>query len=450
MTLESTRSRRSLPAQGVQISDSEAGEGQGEQRQEDDQGGQQQVVGLDAEGRHGNNNWYIRRILAQKSSSTLKKEYLVEYFPTWETEANLKQQMKALKVWETNKQKGYTFEFEDRFVTKQIVLKATNPTTDDDPKLSRQMFDTVMHQLRKFLHRRGLADTLFKTNEWAFATDKERNWAIVQAEKAGQAPPCAAQVMQSTVDEINKGVRRRYTIYQMLHDVRHHLTYGTTKVQFFGQIDENIREPAPQDERNYGTVISFLRPLYDLIQQDLDSVPWETPQLHSNLAALAKIVDRVVRKSPFLLKREYVWPLFFVRFFLFSDHIKLKLNPELKSPNDPNSKSQKYEMSEDWNEETRDWFLQAYSVKALGRWDSRPLEYIERTYIQCRDGVMERVQDAEKLAAGEEVAGDWADENGTNADEGADSDTGGIDADDEEEDYEYVQQESESDYMEES
>lgn len=145
-------------------------------------------------------------------------------------------------------------------------------------------------------------------------------------------------------------------------------------------------------------------------------MPCETPRLEYKLRDLANIVKLIVRKSLYLLKKKFVWLLFFIRFFIFSDDIKLKLNPE-PDADKPDKKTQKYEMSEDWHEETRDWFLQAYSEKVFGRWDSRALEHIERTYIQCRDVVMRCVKDADKLEADGEVEGDWVDEVDTSADE---------------------------------
>jgi hypothetical protein len=176
--------------------------------------------------------------------------------------------------------------------------------------------------------------------------------------------------------------------------------------------------------------------MYELAQQNLDSATWEMPELRSRLASLAKVVDKIIRKSPYLLRKKFVWPLFFVRFFVKADAIQEKLNPE-SNPQNPSNKTQKYKISEYWHEDTRDWFLQAYSEKVFGRWDPRALEYIERTYIQCRDGVMQRVEDAEKLRAGGEVSEDEEDGSETDEPDEQGNNIAADDAEDEEGDGSY-------------
>lgn len=339
-----------------------------------------------------NNNYATRRILAERRSTAAKgkKEYLVDWFPSWEPEANLKNERDIMEEWAANK-KSYTFKYGSK-----TVAKCENPTSDEAEEQCRLMFDMVTNELKKWLMDRKpeqVAQDLFSEEEWIFADNEQGRMAAQLAEAAEEPTPDAAGVMRRTyiamrkqspkpVDTMNhltKSKNRKQSSEPV--EPVYNLIYGEIRVRYLGQVDDKFPIVTDAHDRAYARTKTWLYPLIHTTLYTIEPEKWEkTEHLHVELKSLDAVADLFVKKSPFLLKKTHVWPLFFTRLFIMSDKIEEMLKERQKSV---------FSLNEDWAEETRDWLLQAYS--AAFDWEARAVESIERTYLHCRDLVKDLV-----------------------------------------------------------
>lgn len=324
----------------------------------------------------------IRRILAERPATPGNggKAYLIDWFPSWELAVCLKNEGDITNEWEMNKE-SYTFEYGNK-----RVAKCENPTCDEAEEQCRLMFDIVASEFKKWLVVRGhekVAQDLFVEEEWVFANNDEMEDAFEKAEEAQDPEPTAAGIMRHTYITM-----REHNI--MPDEDLSNLTYCDIRVRYLGQVDDNFPLVSEIRKRTYSQVKEWLSPLCHPSIRTMKADRWEKEvEMHTKLKELDGVARLFVTRSPFLLKKTHVWPLFFTRLFLKSDEIEELLNDIGVTEGTSQRKIPDIMLSEDWAEETRDWFLQAYS--AAFDWEARAVENVERTYLHCRDLVKDRV-----------------------------------------------------------
>jgi hypothetical protein len=359
----------------------------------------------------------VRRFLAERTGVDGKQEYLVDWYPAWQPAAHLKDQALQKKEWEANKEK-HTFKMGNT-----TVIKCANPTEDDSPRQTRLMLDAVLNATKKWFGRPKmiLANELFSEADWVFARGIDEEEAARRAGDMGKGPRTAAQVMAETYLAMHESPEE--SIDHM------NLIYGDIQVRFLGQIDKLLGN-ANLMRRKRGRVVGFLRSLFEPILRDMVPKEWKTNQdKHDKLKQLKEVADAITTKSTFLLK--HPWPLFFVRLFFMSDdlHKRLENKKVMLQPI----------MKDDWHSRTRDLFLHTY-IQAF-KWEQRPVDCVERTYLECRDRVtwhtrFRSVKDDPDAAKDEEDEPvEESDEDDDEAEDDNDED------DDEDENYDYAKAE---------
>jgi hypothetical protein len=311
----------------------------------------------------------VRRILAERPGAGGRKEYLVDWYPAWEPAAHLANQDQEKEEWETNKAE-HTLK-----LGKITGYRTGNPTEDDSPKQSRLMIDTVLTATKKWFGqpKRSMAKHLFADADWMFGRREDEEDVARLANELGEDSPSAAQVMQETYTEM------RGSSEEAARDTKS--IYADIQVRFIGQIDPELPNAEPM-MRKRGKISSFLKHLSEPILKDMVPQEWKTSaDIHAKLKELSKLAHTFVTKSTFLLQPKHIWPLFFVRLFFTSDKLEeiLTLTNTMQNP-----------MGDDWHDRTRDVLLYAYVNKF--KWEQRPIDCVERTYLQSRESVQWHIE----------------------------------------------------------
>jgi hypothetical protein len=308
----------------------------------------------------------IRRILAERQSSRkgnrAEKEYLIDWFPSWERKSILPDQAQEIEDWEANKSEDHTFKFDGA-----EVYHCTNPTENDHEVNLRTMADNVLLHFKRWMTRNPdtVAKEIFDDRDWAFASQDEADAAAELVFGDEAVPVTAGEVMRRTYVAM-RGLNK--TIFES-EDV----DYGTIKVKYLGQVDSSFRRAESSRRNQEAEPIGFLEPLFAVDLRSVKPENWETPeQLHDNMAPLKDMARRFTYTSPFMLN--HPWPMMFTRLFRTSDQIACLLG-----------KGHGIGVSDGWQERTRDFFLYTY-MKEVD--DMRPVDCVERTYLACRDSCM--------------------------------------------------------------
>jgi hypothetical protein len=334
----------------------------------------------------------MRRILAERTTGP-SKEYLVDWYPTWELASEFRPDSRLPREWKNNIAE-HTFDLKERLK----VYKCSNPTEDVSAKQTRLMLDTVFNKLKQWMKRPQaiMAKDLFRDEDWEFASGEEESVAEAQAEVNGEAPP------ESAVDM----VRRTYLTMRGPTCSGHHdekLIYANISVRYLGQIDGDTHVQAK--ERISGPAIAYLQHLIEPIILEMAPETWRTnEEKHEELSGLYQVAKAFVMKAPFLLKKKHVWPLFFVRLFFMSDELTCILNNK-------NNPRWTFPLSQDWSDDTRNRLLQTYI--ATFDFEQRPVDCVERTYLELRDRVKWHLEYAnvdEEGKGQEEEPIEWSDE----------------------------------------
>jgi hypothetical protein len=315
---------------------------------------------IDRRASHG-----VRRILAERGSSNAKGQYLIDWLPSWEAKSYLPEEAEEIELWNKSKKDGYTFEFEG-----DTMYRCLNPTEDKDEAVVRTMADTVLHKFKTFMtsNHVELAQKLFANVDWIFAPPKEHEEhdqheeALRLAEKYGLPPPStAAEVMRQAYQQMRE--------LRVTNPKSKKLAYRRVKVKYIGQVDPSVKT-VEQDMRKPIKVTTAIAPLFHVNLRSMKPEAWETNEdLHKNLAQLSEMAHQFITVSPFMLS--HPWPHMFTRLFHLSDDMR----PELK-------KSHEIELTDDWNDHSRDFFLYTYMRKCD---DQRAIDSVEQTYLTCRD-----------------------------------------------------------------
>jgi hypothetical protein len=340
----------------------------------------------------------VRRTLAERPGVGGTKEYLVDWYPVWQPAAHLKIQGPQKQEWEKNKAE-HTMK-----MGKATVYKSDNPTEDVSAKQTRLMLDTVLITTKKWFEqpKTRMAHNLFADADWVFARPEDNHNVARLAEEWEVDPPSAAQVMRDTYtemrtssDESNIDTKPRYADIQ---------------VRFIGQIDSGLLNADPMT-RKRGKVSSFLKHLFEPIWKDMVPLEWKTSaDMHDKLEQLDKLAHMFITKSTFLLQFKHIWPLFFVRLFITSDEMEQILQ---------DTNTMQNPIGEDWHNRTRNVFLHTYINRF--KWEQRPIDCVERTYLECREQITWHVKfesvEAEARGQVAEIV-EESDEDDLDADEG--------------------------------
>jgi hypothetical protein len=326
----------------------------------------------------------MRRILAERTIGRSKsKEYLVDWYPTWELASQFGPDSDLSLEWKDNLAE-HTF-FTDRD-PKTRVYKGSNPTEDVSAKATRLMLNTVLIKLQQWLQRTPttMAEELFKDDDWEYASGDDERTAVAQAEANGEAPPKdAVEVMRRTYLEMRDSTCSGYDDEKLI--------YANVDVRYLGQIHEG--KHVQSGERMSGPAIAYLQHLIEPIISEMAPDTWRTnEEKHKELAQLYQLAKQFVLKAPYLLKRKHIWPLFFVRLFFKSDELTRILNNE-KNP------QWTFPLPQDWADESRNHLLQTYI--ATFDFEQRPMDCVERTYLELRERVKWHVTYANVAEEGE-------------------------------------------------
>ncbi|KAI4955091.1 hypothetical protein J4E91_000947 [Alternaria rosae] len=305
----------------------------------------------------------IRRVLAERENKDGKREYLIDWAPTWEPMVNARDiTAKVLEEWEDTKEKKRTFQLKGN-----TVIRCANASADDSLEHILRMRKTVFDHFREtvLLDQDGLAlSELFKDEEWVFKSGDYEQRAAVIAENHKMDAPSASEVVKRTYGTIwERSGSRRYAVTTRDKD----LAYRAIKVKYVGSIDPE--KETVRDKRPASSVISFLIPLFAASLRKLKNPTWTFKNAHDIALSLSETVALFPTHAPYLFKHPML--LMFTRLFLMGDRVAEKLD------------TVGIEVGDEWHEHTRDEFLWTY----CGDWEKRPIDCVERTYIATRDEI---------------------------------------------------------------
>ncbi|KAI4697293.1 uncharacterized protein J4E84_000420 [Alternaria hordeiaustralica] len=305
----------------------------------------------------------IRRVLAERENEDGKREYLIDWAPTWEPMVSPKGiAATVLKEWRDTKKAKRTFGFKNN-----TVIKCANASADDSAEHILRMRKTVFDNFREtiLLEPDGVAPSeFFKDEEWVFRSKEHRQRAEQIAKNLKENTPDAAEVIRHTYRVMRgKAGSSRYIVKAEDTD----LPYRAIRVKYIGRIDAEIATD-PGKRRSY-PVVHFLTPLFDTSLRELRNPTWTLKNAHATALSLSETVAQFPTHAPYLLTHPLL--LMFTRLFLLADEIAEKLD------------TVGIEVGEDWHERTRDEFLWTY----CGDWEKRPVDCVERTYMATRDEV---------------------------------------------------------------
>ena len=306
----------------------------------------------------------IRRIIAEKTISRDgeedEKQYLMDWFPSWQLASSIPEASFEVEVWEKNKPE-HTFKF-----CRDTVYQCSNPTDDDSAETARELTDNVLSKFRNWMIRPAetVADELFKDSDWVFSSSSQEKEAAELARTEGRDPPRAFEVMQRSYVQARDKDPEFGTI--------DNLTYGDIGIQYLGQVDRRKLNVEPKERKNPSTPRSLLKPLFGINFHRHAMLPrkWRTCEVqHHHMKPLSAMAEKFIRIAPFMLTHH--WPHMFTRLFWTSDQVV----PKLKEGHG-------IDVLFGWEDRTRDRFL--YCYKKLCK-DERPVEHVERTYLKARD-----------------------------------------------------------------
>jgi len=305
----------------------------------------------------------IRRVLAERENEDGKREYLIDWAPTWEPMVSPKGiAATVLKEWRDTKKAKRTFGFKNN-----TVIKCANASADDSAEHILRMRKTVFDQFRETILQDpdGVAPSeLFKDEEWVFKSENHKRRAAVIANNQEMSKPNASEVVKRTYATIwERSGSSRYAVTKRDED----LAYRAIKVKYVGSIDPE--KETVRDKRPAASVVSFLIPLFDARLHKIKNPIWTLKNAHATALSLSQTAALFPTHAPYLLTHPLL--LMFTRLFFMGDEIAKKLN------------TVGIEVGDDWHEHTRDEFLWTY----CGDWEKRPIDCVERTYMATRDEV---------------------------------------------------------------
>jgi hypothetical protein len=309
---------------------------------------------------NSNASFAVCRILAESMpSGGSKRQYLIDWLPSWENASCLQEKTEAVRIWKTSKIHNHTFDFDDK-----KVYRCSNPTEDRDNVVARTMVDTVLVKFQEWMSMipEDLSK-LFVNRDWVFASTHRQLQVEEQAASVGLArPSTAAEVLREAYLEM------RELNATDTDDER--LTYQGVKVKYIGQVDEDYDDEADPITRPPIEATQTLAPLFHPSILSIDPDTWETTeQLHDNMVPLKELGRLFTMVSPYVLK--HPWPHMFTRLLWLSD----RMIPRLKAGHE-------ILVTDEWGNRSRDYFLHTYASECG---EQKPIDCVEQTYLAARD-----------------------------------------------------------------
>ncbi|KAF1843252.1 uncharacterized protein K460DRAFT_432834 [Cucurbitaria berberidis CBS 394.84] len=309
----------------------------------------------------------IRRFLAQRTARDGTVQYLVDWQPGWESQDNLEGAHVQAKDWEEVKQEKQTIQFNGA-----TVMKCTNQTEDNSPENVKLMVLTVVNKFKKYMAKDAatLARELFRDDDWVFGSTRHDEDAATLATQQRDSKPSAAEVLRRTYLEMRALGQHEF--------VQADLHYGAIKVRYIGQVDTSIKSNRDRlmKTRSASTVLQYLFPLFDRELSTMSPSTWKNETTHKYAVPISRAVERFATHTPYLLTQ--IWPLFLTRLFFTSDNLT-KLFKKVA-----------IELRDEWADATRDILMNTYHAEC--DWEMRPMDCVERTYLQARDDMQSWVK----------------------------------------------------------
>jgi hypothetical protein len=310
---------------------------------------------------NSNASFAVRRILAERMpSDNRKRQYLIDWLPSWEDASCLQDKAEQVRTWKKSKKDNHTFNFNG-----EVVYRCSNPTEGRDDVVARTMVDTVLGKFKKWMaiEAQILSKLLFVNRDWVFASAYYQLQVEKQATSVGLARP-------STAAEV---LREAYVQMRELDTADfdgERLTYRGVQVKYIGQIDKDYHEAADPVMRPPIEVTLTLAPLFHPSILNMDPDHWETTEeLHDNMVPLKELGRLFTMVSPYVLK--HPWPHMFTRLFWLSD----RMIPRLKAGHE-------IQVTDEWGDRSRDFFLHTYASECE---EQKPIDCVEQTYLAARD-----------------------------------------------------------------
>jgi hypothetical protein len=310
---------------------------------------------------NSNASFAVRRILAERMpSGSRKRQYLIDWLPSWENASCLQEKTEQVRTWKKSKKDNHTFNFNG-----EVVYRCSNPTEDKHDVVARTMVDTVLDKFKEWMtiEPEILSKLLFVNHDWVFASLHYQVQAEKQAAIVGLArPSTAAEVLREAY------LQMRELDTADFDDERP--TYRGVKVRYIGQIDKDYDEEADPTMRPPIEVTLTLAPLFHSSILNMDPDNWETTgELNDNMVPLKELGRLFTMVSPYVLR--HPWPHMFTRLFWLSDRMipRLKAGHEIK-------------VTDEWGNRSRDFFLHTYASECG---EQRPIDCVEQTYLAARD-----------------------------------------------------------------
>jgi hypothetical protein len=305
----------------------------------------------------------MRRILAERITAE-GTFFLVDWYPSWQTQGHIKKAIKMLNEWEKNKD-------EDTLTHRgDIVLKSTNSTQDENDELVRQMVENTADHFLAYMGRgksgshnmspQDVATRLFDEKDWAFVNGQE-GAACDIAKANDEANPTAAEVMRRTYIAM-RGMHRRPVPSNKLR-------YGAMQVRFMGEVDGEMVGVGGERPRPQASAQSLMQPLFADAIARLDVEKWKKGDLDGQVQVLKPAMAAVATSAPYLLRNPL--SMMFVRFFFGSNELEKLLG------------GVEIFMKKGWEEMTRSVFLHEY-LSVFGSWEKRTVDQVQLSYLHAR------------------------------------------------------------------
>ena len=320
-------------------------------------------------------HYTMRRILGERTNGGKrgKKEYLVEWFPSWTPASGIRKGATVLEDWKEMKR----IKKPDRYVLPFRgcqMLRDNAPTANNHEEMQRLMFETAMHMAQKELgiildeegvEREDRAAELIEEADWDFAEGAEKKAANIAHVRFDEIPTAGALLKMSyrhIIQKLSQGVDWK--------DQR--LPYGDIRLRFTGQLNEELPRAKRSDRRPVHKISSILEPIFEGFFEQMEArywsirgdCEWLTCELKNHLRSICV-------KAPFLLKND--WILFFTRVFIPA----VDLAPLLES-------EAGIKVTKDWLELSRNYLMQVYREEEYAKEFRAPAD-IQETYFSLRD-----------------------------------------------------------------